>query len=103
MPGHRAKPVIGVIGWHLDVGDHHVRAVSARLPHQVARIGGGPYDLQPTVLQDMHDTLADDGLVLADEHPNPCWLGHATKLRGSCFWANEVPGLTPTGDRPTLS
>src|SRR5262249_35400085 len=32
--------------------------------------------------QDMHVTLADDGLVLADKHPNPCWLGHATKLRG---------------------
>ena len=54
-----------------------------RLPDQVARIGGGPYDLEPAVLEDVHDTLAHDRLVLADEYPGRCRLDHATKLRGS--------------------
>jgi hypothetical protein len=68
----RAEPIIGVIRWHLDVGNHNVRAIIARLPDQVARIGGGPNDLEAAVLEDTHDPLAHDGLVFADEHPDPC-------------------------------
>jgi len=51
----------------------------------------------------MHVTLADDGLVLADKHPNPCWLGHATKLRGPASGQWSARPYFPTGDRPTLS
>ncbi len=87
----RAEPVIGVIRWHLDVGDHDVGAVDVRLPDQFARIGGGPDHLEPAVLEDMHDSLAHDGLVLADEHPDRCGLSHGTKLRDSHVRANEVP------------
>ena len=75
----RAEPVIGVIRRHLDVSNHHVRAVGARLPDQFARVGGRPDHLEPAALEDAHDTLAHDGLVLADEYPDPGGLSHATK------------------------
>jgi hypothetical protein len=93
----RAQPVIGVIRRHLDVGNHDVRAIRARLPDEVARIGGGPDDLEPAVLQNMDDARAHDGLILADEYPNLRWLGHGTKLRG---WRPRANGMhNPTGSK----
>lgn len=82
-----------MIGWHLDVGDHDVGAVEVGLPDQFARAGRGPHHLEPTVGEDVHDSLAHDGLILADEYPGPCGLSHAPTLRDSPAWTNDVrPG-----------
>src|SRR5439155_14586874 len=96
--------VIGVIRRHLDIGDHDVRAVNARLADQIARIGGGSRDLETAGLQDAHDALTHDRLVLADEYPNRCGLSHQPKLRDLHAFRPASPGVTPggnCGDFPT--
>jgi hypothetical protein len=66
--------------------------VSPGLPDQVGRIGGGPNHVETAVGEAVHDSLAHDGLVLADDYPDRCGLGNATKLRG-CHWQpNGVAG-----------
>jgi CheY-like chemotaxis protein len=93
--------VIGVAGRHLDVGDHDIRAVHARLADQVARVGGGSRDLESGVLQHADDPLAHDGLVLADEHPDRCGLSHAPKLTRLASAGQRSPA--PAGSKPAGS
>jgi len=38
------------------------------------------HGFEPSILQHMHDALSDQGLILADDHPNLRWRTHATKL-----------------------
>jgi phosphatidylserine/phosphatidylglycerophosphate/cardiolipin synthase-like enzyme len=69
-----------VIGWHLDVGDHDVGAVDVGLPDQFAGVGRGAHHLEPAVGEDVHDSLAHDGLILAG---GECLLDMRVRTRGS--------------------
>ena len=60
------KPVVGVIGRHLNVGDDHIRPVRAGHPDQRARVCRSTDHVESAVLEDVHDPFPDKGLVLSD-------------------------------------
>jgi hypothetical protein len=66
----RPQPVVGVVGRHLDVDDRDVGRVGGDLPQQVRRVAGLGHDLEPGVLKQPHDTLAQQRLVLTDDDPD---------------------------------
>ena len=73
-----AKPVVGPIGRHLDIGHDHVRVIGARLGQQFARIARGGHDLEAGLGEYVHDPLSQDRLVLSHDHPDR--RGHARQL-----------------------
>src|SRR5512146_2131885 len=65
--------------------------VDARLADQVTRVSRRFHDLESALLEDADDTLAHDGLILANQDPDPRRLSHAIKLRDSRGQANNCP------------
>jgi hypothetical protein len=82
----RPEPVIGAVWWHLDVGHYDVGLVGTHLVDQLPRVGRRRNDLKPTVLENMHDSLPDDGLVLAHHHAHPSRRIHVPTLCKQYRW-----------------
>ena len=55
---------------------------------QIARVSCCFHDRESALLEDADDTLAHDGLVLANQDPDPRRFSHAPKLRASRGQAN---------------
>jgi hypothetical protein len=66
----RSQTIIRPVGRHLDIGDHHVGLVCARLAEQLNRVTGDPGDLETRSLEHAHDPLAHQRLVLTDDDSN---------------------------------
>jgi hypothetical protein len=92
----RAKPVVGVIRRHLDIGDNDVRTLGTRYPHNVASILRGADDLEAVVLQDVHDTFPENRLVLADDSTG---RSSRTSTCNSSTTATTGSAVTRPGER----
>jgi hypothetical protein len=62
----RAEAVVGVVGWHPDVGDDDVRPVGGRRRPQRVGVADRGDDVDVVAGQQEREPLAQEGLVLAD-------------------------------------
>ena len=62
----RAQAVVGEVGRHPHVDDRDVRLVRADLAQQVRRVARASDDLDPRVLEQPRDALAEQQLVVGD-------------------------------------
>jgi predicted TPR repeat methyltransferase len=62
-----AQAVVRRLRRHLDIGDDDVGLVGVRLADEVRRLGRDGHDLEPALLENAHDALAHERLVLADD------------------------------------
>jgi hypothetical protein len=65
--GH--EPVVGVAGRHADIDDCHVRDAGGDLPHEVVCVVRATHDLVAGLAQQRGDALAQQGVVVGDDHP----------------------------------
>jgi hypothetical protein len=72
---HCSQTVVGQIGRHLDVGDYDVGVVGAGLAQQVLGVARHPDDLEPGLLEHVHDALSDQRLIFADDDADTSGLG----------------------------
>ena len=71
-----AKAIVRVARWHLDVDDGDVGAKALRPAQEVIRGSGLCDDLEPGSLEYPRDPLAQEYVVLADDHADR----HSSKL-----------------------
>jgi len=79
----RPEPVVGVPGWHLNVGDDHVRLVCTGFPEQVGRVSRHADDVKPRLLEHAHNPLARQRLILAYHHAHTSSVSHVLNVRRS--------------------
>src|SRR5262245_58787721 len=68
--GRGAGALVGVRGRRADVHDRDVGAVRAHLEDQVLRLAGAADDLEPLVLEQLGEPLAQQHRVLGDHDPH---------------------------------
>jgi hypothetical protein len=66
-----SEAFVGVGRWHADVDDRDVRLVRAHLQHQLVRSAGLADDLDPCVVEQPRDPLAQKHGILGDDDAHP--------------------------------
>jgi len=68
-------------GWHLDVGDYHVRPVYAGHLDEIDRVVRRAHYLESALGENADDSLSDEGLILADYDADRPRCAHAPNAR----------------------
>ena len=96
----RAQPLIGMRRRHPDVDDRHVRLRAVDELEQLLGVGGHPDDLEPGLLEQPRQPLAEDHRVVGDRYAHGICAIRRVPRPGGLDTVNWPPSASTRSARP---